>query len=120
MNCISCGNSFNATRSDARYCSGRCRVRAHRRKLPVATKELVTFKHVQSIEELVLLSVKSLMAQRDAQQKERHARMRAAHALMELRTSIELQGINWWAWWEASSLSAFRSRKDVERLLRLR
>jgi hypothetical protein len=31
--CASCGRTFSAARSDARYCSGRCRVRAFRARL---------------------------------------------------------------------------------------
>lgn len=30
--CVLCGGRFLAARSDARYCSGRCRVAAHRRR----------------------------------------------------------------------------------------
>jgi hypothetical protein len=30
LSCKTCGAQFQATRSDARYCSTRCRVRAHR------------------------------------------------------------------------------------------
>lgn len=32
--CIVCGQTFHAQRSSAKYCSGKCRVRAHRSGIP--------------------------------------------------------------------------------------
>jgi predicted nucleic acid-binding Zn ribbon protein len=32
LDCVECGAQLHVTRSDVRYCSTRCRVRAHRRR----------------------------------------------------------------------------------------
>lgn len=38
--CQSCGDEFPARRDDAKYCSGRCRVRAHRRNANVTDDQV--------------------------------------------------------------------------------
>jgi hypothetical protein len=117
MNCTVCGKSFPAQRSTARYCGGACRVKAHRLRNPVTPPEPVTFKKLRLAEELVPLAVKHLYERRTAQSREWKAAANAGRVLLELRASIESQGLDWWTWWEATSLPAFGSRKDVERLL---
>jgi hypothetical protein len=48
MLCASCGQSFTPIRSDARYCSARCRQRAHRSQTAVAIKcSLVSAKELR-------------------------------------------------------------------------
>jgi hypothetical protein len=73
---------------------------------------------MRTIEELLPLAAKHLMAERNGHQYETLGRARAGIVLVELRAAVEHQGRAWWPWWEESELVQFRGRKDVEKLLK--
>ena len=52
--CESCGREFDAKRSTAKYCSDRCRQRAHRRLAPLMPDEPITVEKRATMEEVLI------------------------------------------------------------------